>query len=202
MRRNRRAILEALPLAAAVAASLALSANAQGMPPLGPGWHLERGVDQPSYAMAAVASPDLDIDLAVVSCEQGPDRRGLQLSLFQSRPGPLAPYGAGDLKDDPAIDLVIDGVSHPAHLLFADDFVVVADSADGAIPLLSDALVAALEDGHRLELRFDLVREPPGQPAAFDASAAVDLHAGTALAAVRRCAESADRPVETAEGGH
>lgn len=197
----RRVILEVLLLATAIGVSLALPANAQDMPPLGPGWHLEPDVDRPSYAMAAVASADLDVDLAVVSCEQGPNRKGLQLSLFQSRPGPLAPRGAGPLKDDPSVALVIDGVSHPAHLLFADDFVVVADSADGPTPLLSDGLIAALETGHRLELRFDLIREPSGQAAAFDASAAVDLHAGAELAAVRHCTETVSRSVETAQSG-
>jgi hypothetical protein len=45
-----------------------------------------------------------------------------------------------------------------------------------------------------MQLRFDLVAEPPGKPAAFDGEAVVDLQdglagpLGKAVAAVRSCA--------------
>lgn len=199
MRFKRHPILDTLTKAAALLALQALPAAARENPPLAPGWHLERGVDAPSYAMATLSSADLDLDMAVISCEQGPTRRGLQLGLYLSGPGPLAPQAAGPLKEDPSVTLVIDGVSHPAQLLFADDFVLVADSADGATPLLSDAVIDALETGRRLEFRFDLLPEPPGQLAHVDASAAVDLDDGTAITAVRRCATGTNRAVETAQ---
>jgi len=157
------------------------------------GWALEPNVSSPSYAVAEPTSTDLNIEAVVLSCEQGPDRRGLQLRLYLSDTGPLAPKAAAAaLKDDPRIELAIDGVSQTAELLFADDFVVVADTADGTMPLLSDALVEKLQAGRRLELRFDLVQEPRGQAPSFDASAVVDLQAGSgsrAVAAVRRCAD-------------
>lgn len=157
------------------------------------GWTLEANVSSPSYAVAAPTSTDLNIDTVVLSCEQGPDRRGLQLRLYLSGAGPLAPkVAAAALKDDPRIELAIDGVSQTADLLFADDFVVVADTADGTMPLLSDALVEKLQAGRQLELRFDLVQEPRGQAPSFDGSAVVDLQAGSgsrAVAAVRRCAD-------------
>ena len=156
------------------------------------GWELERDVAKPSYAVTEPASTNLNIDSVVLSCEQGPSRRGLQLRLYLSGAGPLAPLGAGkDLKDDPTVDLIIDRLSHPAQLLFADDFVVVADSADGAMPLLSDALLDALQAGRRMELRFQLAKVAHGQAPAFDGIAVVDLQAGpggAAVAAVRRCA--------------
>jgi len=156
------------------------------------GWTLEADVSSPSYAVAEPTSTDLNIDTVVLSCEQGPDRRGLQLRLYLSGAGPLAPKVAtAALKDDPRVELAIDGVSQTADLLFADDFVVVADTADGTMPLLSDELVEKLQAGRQLELRFDLVQEPRGQAPSFDGSAVVDLQAGSgsrAVAAVRRCA--------------
>jgi len=157
-----------------------------------PGWKLEPDVETPSYAVTAPSSTNLNIDSVVLSCEQGPSRRGLQLRLYLLGDGPLAPLGAGKiLKDDPTVDLIIDGSSHSAKLLFADDFVVVADSADGAMPLLSDALLDVLQLGRRMELQFQLVKLTRGQAAAFDGIVVVDLQAGTggaAIAAVRRCA--------------
>ncbi|GEP56499.1 hypothetical protein [Reyranella soli] len=157
------------------------------------GWSLEANVRDPSYAMAEPTSTNLNIDVVVLSCEQGPERRGLQLRLYLSDAGPLAPKVATTaLKDDPRVELVVDGVSRPAELLFADNFVVVADSADGTMPLLSDAFLDKLQSGRRLELKFDLVQEPRDQAPSFDASAVVDLQAGVgsrAVAAVRHCAD-------------
>jgi hypothetical protein len=169
------------------------------------GWTLEANVSSPSYAVVEPASTDLNVDTVVLSCEQGPDRRGLQLRLYLSGAGPLAPKaGAVTLKDDPKVELSIDGVSQTADLLFADDFVVVADAADGTMPLLSDALVEKLQAGRKLELKFDLVQEPRGQAAAFDGSAVVDLQAGPggrAVAAVKRCADqSTQHLAETPRG--
>jgi hypothetical protein len=157
------------------------------------GWALEANVAKPSYAVAEPTSTDLNIDTVVLSCEQGPDRRGVQLRLYLTGTGPLAPKtAAAALKDDPRVELVVDGVSQTVDLMFADDFVVVADTADGTMPLLSDALLEKLQAGRRLELRFDLVQQPHGQAPAFDASTVVDLQAGSggrAVAAVRRCAD-------------
>jgi hypothetical protein len=77
------------------------------------------------------------------------------------------------------------------HLLFADDFVVVADFTDGLMPILSGALLDALQAGRRMELQFQLLQGTHGQTPAFDGIAVVDLQAGpggAAVAAVRRCA--------------
>jgi len=153
------------------------------------GWELER-VETPSYAVTEPASTNLNIDSVVLSCEQGPSRRGLQLRLYLLGTGPLAPLGADeDLRDDPTVDVIIDGFSHSAKLLFADDFVVVADSADGAMPLLSDPLLDLLQAGRWMELRFQL-KVAHGQAPPFDGVAVLDLQAGpggAAVAAVRRC---------------
>jgi hypothetical protein len=169
------------------------------------GWALEANVTKPSYAVAEPTSTDLNVDVVVLSCEQGPDRRGLQMRLYLTGDGPLAPKAAAAaLKDDPRVELVVDGVSQPADLLFADDFVVVADTADGTMPLLSDALLDKLQAGRRLELRFDLVQKPRDQAPSFDGSAVVDLQAGSgsrAVATVRHCAdEPAQHLAETPRG--
>ncbi|HEX9327049.1 MAG TPA: hypothetical protein VF915_11060 [Reyranella sp.] len=168
------------------------------------GWDLEANVRNPSYAVAEPTSTDLNIDSVVLSCEQGPDRRGLQLRLYLSGTGPLAPKAPATLKDDPRVELVIDGVSQTAELLFADDFVVVADTADGAMPLLSDSFLDKLQTGRRLELRFDLVQKAPGQAPSFDGSAVVDLQAGSggrAVTVVRRCVdEPSQHLAETPRG--
>jgi hypothetical protein len=169
------------------------------------GWALEANVAKPSYALAEPTSTDLNIDAVVLTCEQGPDRRGLQMRLYLTGSGPLAPKAAAAaLKDDPRIELAVDGVSQTAELLFADDFVVVADTADGTMPLLSDAFLDKLQAGRRLELKFDLLQEPRGQAPAFDGSAVVDLQAGPggrAVAAVRRCADQpAQHLAETPRG--
>ena len=169
------------------------------------GWALEANVTKPSYAVAEPTSTDLNVDVVVLSCEQGPNRRGVQLRLYLSGAGPLAPKtAAAALKDDPRVELAVDGVSQTAELMFADDFVVVADTADGTMPLLSDGFLEKLQAGRRLELRFDLVQEPRGQAPAFDASTVVDLEAGSggrAVAAVRLCAdEPAQHVAETPRG--
>ena len=182
-------------MAQSLSRSLTLAAGLLGLasPALAgaAGWAVEAGVRSPSYALAEPTSTDLNIDAVVLSCEQGPRRRGLQRRLYLSGIGPLAPQGAGDLKDHPTVELAIDDVTHAAELLFADDFVVVSDSADGVMPLLSDTLLDSLQVGRRMELRFRLLEVAHGRTPAFDGTAVVDLQAGpggAAVAAVRRCA--------------
>ena len=188
--------LLAAPLALLLLADQALA---------GAGWELEKDVDAPSYAMAEPTSTDLNIDTVVLSCEQGADRRGLQLRLFLTDAGRLAPRGKVALRDDPIVEIAIDGVRHPAELFFSDDSVLVADSADGPVPMLSKRLIDALQRGKKLELRFALTEQPGGQTPVFDSSAIVDLQTGrggAAVATVRRCVdgktpEVAESPLRT-----
>jgi len=194
-----RGLWKLLALSALAGQSVIGAAHAN---PANAGWNLEKNVDAPSYAVAEPSSTNVNIDSIVLSCEQGPGRTGLQLRLYLTGTGPLAPQGAGALKDDPTLAFAIDGVRHAAQLIFADDFVIVADTADGAMPLLSDALISALQFGRQMELRFDLVQKAPGQASSFDSSIVVDLQAGpggAAVAAVRRCAgEPGQQVAETA----
>ncbi|MBY0325111.1 MAG: hypothetical protein K2X72_40810 [Reyranella sp.] len=160
------------------------------------GWGLEPNVRDPSYAVAEPTSTDLNVEAIVLSCEQGPGRRGLQLRLYLSGDGPLAPKAAtAALKDDPRVQVVVDGTSQSADLLFADDFVVVADTADGTMPLLSDAFLDKLQTGHRLEFKFDLVEKSGGQAPSF-ASTVVDLQGGAGSRAVKVVRHCADEPTQ------
>jgi hypothetical protein len=167
--------------AAAVAAALAASSG-----PARAGWEFERGVSVPSYAVTAPRLSELNLDTVVLTCEQGPQRRGLQLRLYLTGDGPLAPRGIATPADaSPTLELAIDGVRHDARLYFADDFVVLADAVDGFLPVLSPSLLDSLEQGRRLGLRFAF---GPAQ-----ATAVVDLQpdpGGAAVSAMRRCADS------------
>ena len=132
----------------------------------------------------------LNVDSLVLMCEpSGEPIPALQLQLYLTDDGPLLPKGAAAeaLKVEPSAELEIDGQVFPAGLYFADDHVVLADDAQDPVPRLSARLLDALQKGHRLVLRTDLLAEPAGQPAAFDATLEVALD-GPAIAAVRRCA--------------
>ena len=151
-------------------------------------WKPEAGVAAPSYADVDPIRSDLNIDFVVLSCEQGPNRRGLQLRLYLSDDGPLALADGSLVEDDPTVDLIVDGTKHRLQPLFADDYVVLADAADGTLPLLSGSLLDALQAGRHLELRISrgLVELPAGR-------------GEQAIAAVRRCADGWDgRHAETA----
>jgi hypothetical protein len=160
------------------------------------GWELEHGVDPPSYAVIDPQSTDLNIDSVVLVCEEAGESRVLQLQLYLSTEGPLLPKGAASqrLKDDPRAEIAIDGRIFPVAILFADDYVVLADETVQMFPRLSERLLDAMEEGRTMILRFDLVAEHAGRPAAFDGEAVVALQAGSgggSVSAVRRCATTA-----------
>jgi hypothetical protein len=160
------------------------------------GWTLEQGVDVPSYALIEPRSRNLNLDVVVLACEQAGDRRIPQLQLYLTNDGPLMPDGAaaGQTKAYPRAEIVIDDHVFPVGLLFAEDHVVLSDETQAMFPRVSERLLDAIEQGTTMRLRFDLVAEPPGRPAAFDGEAVVDLRGGPAdmprkaVATVRRCA--------------
>lgn len=174
----------ALVLLATLSVLAVLMGRADAHPPAMTGWDLEKDVDAPSYAVAEPVNAAVDIDTIVLTCEQGQRRPGLQLRLYPMVGRPLASRAVGDLSD-PTLELAVDGVRYDVQLLFADSFIVVADSADGAVPLLSEALLDVIQAGRRLELRFS----------SAGSLTIVDLQAGrggAAVAAVRRCTGKAD----------
>lgn len=168
------------------------------------GWEPEQGVDPPSYAVIDPQSTNLEIDSVVLSCEEGEEGRILQLQIYLSTDGPLLPKDVPpqQLKDDPRAEIAIDGRNFSVGIFFADDFVVLADETNRMFPRLSEGLLDAMEEGRTMLLRFDLVAEAAGQPAAFDGEVVIALQpGGKAVSAVRRCA-TLDRLVSARHGRH
>lgn len=156
------------------------------------GWEPEQGVDPPSYAVIDPQSTALNIDSVVLACKEAGDRRVLQLQIYLSTVDPLALKGVSPqhLKDDPRAEIAIDGRIFPVGILFADDYAVLADETEQMFPQLSKGLLDTMDKGRIMVLRFDLVAELTGQPAAFDGEAMIVLQVGRggkAVSAVRRC---------------
>jgi len=159
-------------------------------------WVVEQGTDRPSYAAAAPTSTNLNVDMVVLACEEAWGSRLLQLQLYLTDAGPLQPNypRLRPFKNEPRATISIDRVAFPAAVLFADDYVVLADAREGAFPLLSDGLMAAMQTGNSMTLHFDLLEEWPGQAASFDGEVVVDLQAPggrEAIATMRKCANPA-----------
>ena len=154
-------------------------------------WTTEPGVMPPSYAVTEPIESDLNVDTVVLLCTETVRGRVLELNLYLSEPDYLLPHGADGhwLKDDPSVEIVIEGRTFGANLLFADGYVIVADSVDHHQPFLSTTLLDAMQYGRTMVLQFDLLRENVGQMSRFDSRLVVDLRVGQAsIAAVRRCA--------------
>jgi hypothetical protein len=172
------------------------------------GWELEQGVEPPSYAVIDPVSTNLNIDSVVLACEEAGDAKVLQLQIYLSTEGPLAPKGVDSrlLKDDPRAEIAIDGRVFPVGILFADDYAVLADETTEMFPALSEPLLDAMQAGSTMVLRFDLLAERAGQPAAFDGEAVVALQAGAggaAVSAMRRCTGgTTHRSAAVANAGH
>ncbi len=156
------------------------------------GWAVEQGTEDPSYAVVEPVTTNLNIDTVVLACEEAWGHRVLQLQLYLTDDGPLQPtyLQLTPLREDPRAAISIDGKTFPVALLFADDYVVLADGQEGPFPLLSEEFLDAMQTGMTMTLRFDMLHEWPGQPPTFDSEAVVDLQAPggwQAIASVRRC---------------
>ena len=162
-------------------------------------WTLERDTPNPSYAAVAPVMSNVNIDTVVLACEQGwGGNRLLQLQLYLTDEGVLRPiYPHSRLpNDDPRAEVAIDDQVFPVALLFAEDHVVLADAQAGPFPLLSQALLDAMQAGKTMTLRFDLLAEWSGS-STFDSQAVVDLRAPggrEAIATLRRCGEPREQP--------
>jgi hypothetical protein len=181
--------MRAFPMAVWLLAMLA----GVGAAPALAAWKLERDVEPPSYAVIEPESSNLNIDSVVLTCAAADNATVLQLQIYLSTEGPLSPRGATpqQLKDDPRAEIAIDGRVFPVGIFFADDYAVLADETEQGFPALSEGLLGAMATGSVMVLRFDLLAERAGQPAAFDGEAVIALRAdsgGAAVSAVRRCA--------------
>ena len=169
------------------------------------GWVLEQGVDVPSYAVTEPASTNLNIDTIALVCEEADNGRIAQLQLYLADEAPLSPKGVppARLKSHPRAEIVIDRRVFAMQLLFADNYVLVADSQRDRHPMLSNDVLAAMATGAIMTLRFDLVAENAGQPASFDGEAVVYLQSGkggAAVNAIRHCVN--ELPDHGAEVAH
>jgi hypothetical protein len=165
-------------------------------------WRLEQGTPDPSYAVVEPRSSNLNLDGVVLACEEAAGQRVAQLQLYPSDDRPLRPRTLRPTpsKDAPKAEIRIDGDTFPVVLLFADDYVVVTDAQEGAFPLLSDRLVAAMQTGVAMVLRFNLLEESPGKQALFDGEAVVELKDGRqAITAMRRANPTSESGVGTAQ---
>ena len=181
-------LLLCLLLMATVAGTVVRADPAGGLA----GWAVEQGTEEPSYAVVEPVATNLNIDTVVLACEEAWGHRVLQLQLYLTDDGPLQPtyLQLKPLKDSPRAAISIDGKTFPVALLFADDYVVLADSQEGPFPLLSEEFLDALQTGMTMTMQFDMLHEWPGQPPSFDSEAVVDLQAPggrQAIASVRRC---------------
>lgn len=158
-------------------------------------WTVEQGAEQPSYAVVEPLATDLNIDTVVLACEQAwGGSRILQLQLSLTDDGPLQPKHprSRHLRTPPRAEVSIDQKTFPVALLFADDYVVLADGQDGPFPLLSEQFLDAMQSGMTMTLRFDVLDEGPDEPPSFDSEAVIDLQAlggQEVIASMRRCAE-------------
>lgn len=161
---------------------------------LRPGWSLEAGTNTPTFASISPKSNNTTLETVVLSCEETPHSRVLQLQLFTISGGPLEPayMQLHRLKSSPGVTITIDRRVFPVMLLSADGYAVVADTLDGLYPALSGRLLEAMETGATMTLHFDLLEEWPGDPPYFDTEAVVELQAAgapEAIRALRRCAQ-------------
>lgn len=155
-------------------------------------WRLQQDGESPSYIVFGPTNSNLNIGGVVLACEGAGDSRVLQLQIYLSADGPLLPKRATprQLKGDPRAEIEVDGWAFPVGLLFASTYAVLADEADEMFPRLSEPLIDAMARGKIMILRFDLLAEPVGQPAAFDSEAVIALQpadGGPSVSAVRRC---------------
>jgi hypothetical protein len=192
---HRREAMRALVALACLAVTPAYAgrANAERMR-----WVIEQGVDVPTYATAEPTATDLNIDTVVLACERAGRSRILQLQLYLSDDGRLRPLGVSpaELSDDPRASVSIDAKDYPVSLIFAGDHVLLADGLEGAFPRLSDRLIAAMQTGRTMILKFELLARRPDRSAGFDSQAIVALQAagaGPAIAAMRHCVDVPER---------
>jgi hypothetical protein len=180
-------------------ACIAASSGHAGSESQSEGWMLERDTTQPSYAAVEPVRSNVNIDTVVLACEQTwSGDRLLQLQLYLTDEGVLRPIypHSRPANDDLRAEVSIDGKVFPVALLFADDYVVLADAQAGPFPMLSNGILDAMQAGKTMTLRFDLLAEWSGRPT-FDSEAVVELQAPgghAAIAAVRRCANPGEQP--------
>jgi hypothetical protein len=159
------------------------------------GWQLQGTPGQSGFATAAPSSTNLNIENVVLACERADDGGVLQLQLYPAGADasiravgpPVWTYGQ-------RAEIKIDDKVFPANVLFADDYVVLANQTRGRFPMLSEPLLDAMAKGRTMTVRVSVDLEAISTGRGGDGLATVDLRAGqgsTAIAALQRCANPA-----------
>jgi hypothetical protein len=160
------------------------------------GWELQETSGPPAYAAAVPSNTNLNIESVVLACERADDGNILQLQLFPAG-GDVSIRGIGPpvWSGGRRAEISIDDKVFSASVLFADDYVVLANQTHGRFPVLSEPVLDAMATGRTMTLRLPIDGEfISGKQAASEGYAAVDLQAGqgsAAVAALRRCAAAA-----------
>jgi hypothetical protein len=162
------------------------------------GWELEETTGQPAYATAIPSSTNLDIDSVVLACERADDGGALQLQLYPSGGDvSVRTIGPPEWSYGQHAEIKIDDKVFPASVLFADDYVVLANETRGRFPVLSEPLLDAMAKGRTMSLSVSVNMENISGKAGADGHATVDLQAGQggkAVAALRHCTGSPQTP--------
>jgi hypothetical protein len=156
------------------------------------GWELQETAGQPAFATAIPFETNLNIETVVLACERADDGDVLQLQLYPTESDvsiraigpPVWSYGQ-------RAEIRIDETSFPTSVLFADNYVVLANETRGRFPILSEPLLDAMATGRTMFLRVSADMETISVDRRVDGYATVDLRAGQgsrAVAALRRCA--------------
>ena len=130
------------------------------------GWKVTRQTDTPTiFAITTPVSTNLNVRSVVLACEESYEKgKSLQLQIYPTNLEPILPRGASrdSMKDRPTAELLVDGKPFPILIAFGGDYALLLDREDGTEPLLTAPLLDALETGHSMVVRFDLLREPAG----------------------------------------
>ena len=156
------------------------------------GWKLTKQDENPRiFAITEPSASNLNVKVIALTCEEVDGRKSLQFQIYPTNLEPILPVGSSrdQMKDEPRAEIVVDGQIYPTLLAFGGDYGVLMDREEGGLPVLSRPLLEAIEHGHTMIVRFDLLREPVGRPGEFDGELRIDLQSGegsAAIAAVRR----------------
>ena len=156
------------------------------------GWELQGTAGQPAFATASPSNTNLNIESVVLACERADDGNVLQLQLYPTgTEASLRAIGPPVWSYGQRAEIKVDDKVFPANVLFADDYVVLANGTRGRFPMLSESLLDAMASGGTMSLRLSVDVETISEKAGVDGHASVDLRAGqgrSAVAALRRCA--------------
>jgi hypothetical protein len=193
IRRRARRFLDARYIM--VLASLLV---APGLAKVENGWELQETPGQPATAIPS--RTNLNIECVVLASERADDSEVLQLQLYPTAGNvSIRAFGPPVWSYGRRAEIRIDERVFPVDVLFADDYVVVANETRGRFPMLSESLLDAMATGQTMDLRLSVDMETISRDRGVDGYATVDLRAGQGSRAVARLRSQARAPDIVAE---